>query len=87
MSTSPFLLLGLLEDASVHDIKQKWRTLAFKHHPDLGGSVEDFEVYRAAYAEALCIAENRRCATCSGTGRVEKFGAFGSLALPCPDCR
>lgn len=85
--TSPFLILGLLEDASLHDIKMKWRKLAFQHHPDTGGSVEDFEVFRAAYAEALIIAENRRCPSCNGTGKVQKHGTFGSLAVPCPDCR
>lgn len=85
--TSPFVILGLLEDASVHDIKMKWRALAFKHHPDLGGCVEDFEVFRAAYVAALNIAENRLCTNCKGTGKIVKNGTFGSIKLPCPECQ
>ncbi|MFO7850122.1 MAG: DNA-J related domain-containing protein [Spirochaetia bacterium] len=35
-------VLGLQADATVEMVRKKYRTLALKHHPDRGGSAEDF---------------------------------------------
>ena len=34
VSTDPYQILGVSRDASVNEIKQKWKQLAINHHPD-----------------------------------------------------
>ncbi len=41
--------LELQPDCSFDDIKQQYRTLAKKHHPDLGGDAETFKRIKFAY--------------------------------------
>lgn len=41
--------LGINEDASPDDIKQAYRKLASKHHPDKGGDTAMFQKIQAAY--------------------------------------
>ncbi len=46
-ASSPFTVLGLTPEATAAEIKQRWRALAFEHHPDrlVGRGVpEDFVV-------------------------------------------
>ncbi len=42
-------VLGLLPDASVHEIKAAYRKLSKIHHPDKGGDKEDFSKIYEAY--------------------------------------
>ena len=35
VSADPYQILGVSRDASVYEIKQKWKPLAINHHPDL----------------------------------------------------
>lgn len=83
---SPFAILGLNEDATVEQVKGAWRGLARVHHPDAGGKVEEFERYRAAYAEALREAEHRPCPECGGTGKISHTIGFSTVTSPCPRC-
>lgn len=41
--------LELSKDCTFDDIKQQYRILAMKHHPDHGGSVEKFQKIKFAY--------------------------------------
>lgn len=41
--------LDLSPDCTPEEIKQQYRTLAMKHHPDLGGDVERFKRIKFAY--------------------------------------
>ena len=34
VSSDPYQILGVSRDASVHEIKQKWKQLVINHHPD-----------------------------------------------------
>lgn len=43
-------ILGLSRNASQDDIKQAYRKLASKHHPDKGGDTAEFQKIQAAYA-------------------------------------
>lgn len=43
-------VLGLPADATMDLVRKKYRTLAFKHHPDRGGSAEDFRRIEEAMA-------------------------------------
>jgi DnaJ-domain-containing protein 1 len=42
-------VLGLPADATPQQIKQRYRTLAKKHHPDLGGDPRQMQRLSAAY--------------------------------------
>jgi DnaJ-class molecular chaperone len=83
---NPFALLGLLETASVAEVKVRWRELAFRHHPDQGGDPGTFDEMRKAYTQAMQIAENRPCPTCGGKGYILRGGAFGQLREVCKEC-
>lgn len=43
-------VLGLNKNATTDDIKQAYRKLASKHHPDKGGDTADFQKIQEAYA-------------------------------------
>ncbi len=43
------LILGIKSGASKKRLKSAYRKLAMKHHPDKGGSSEDFIILKEAY--------------------------------------
>lgn len=43
-----YKILGISSDATSEEIKKAFRGLAKKHHPDVGGSVEEFEAIERA---------------------------------------
>ena len=47
---NPYQVLGIDENANTATIKEAYRTLARKHHPDRGGDVEKFKEATEAYA-------------------------------------
>ncbi len=51
--------LGVSKNADAKQIKQKYRELARKHHPDRGGNAETFKQINGAY-EVLGDAQKRR---------------------------
>ena len=51
--------LELQPDCSFEDIKHQYRTLAKKHHPDLGGDAEVFKRIKFAY-EVLSDPDRRK---------------------------
>ncbi len=46
-------VLGVEQDAKKGAVVNAYRALAKVHHPDAGGSKEDFQVLRQAYEQAL----------------------------------
>ena len=49
MRSAPYKTLGLQFGASQYDIKKAHRRLAKQHHPDLGGSADNFRKINEAY--------------------------------------
>jgi hypothetical protein len=52
-------VLGVKADANIEDIRNAYRALAKVHHPDAGGSTEDFKRLRGAYDQGLKAADAR----------------------------
>jgi curved DNA-binding protein len=48
---NPWNTLGVSKDASPEDIKQAYRKLAMKYHPDRGGDTKKFQEIQTAYAD------------------------------------
>jgi hypothetical protein len=48
-------VMGVKNDATRSDIRNAYRALVRVHHPDVGGTDEDFKRLRAAYDEALKV--------------------------------
>lgn len=49
----PLTILGVPFGASEDQIKARWRELARKHHPDVGGDADEFKRLSSAYQAAL----------------------------------
>lgn len=82
-----FEILGLQPTATTEQVKQRWRQLASEHHPDRGGSADDFDRYRKAYLLALKDAvEPLVCQECGGTGKIDVQRGFHLVKLPCDRC-
>lgn len=52
-SFDPWAVLGLKRGASQEDIEAQFRNLAKRHHPDVGGSTEEFQKLQRARHDAL----------------------------------
>eukprot|EP01061_Rhynchopus_euleeides_P046963 TRINITY_DN9163_c0_g2_i1.p1 TRINITY_DN9163_c0_g2~~TRINITY_DN9163_c0_g2_i1.p1 ORF type:complete len:242 (+),score=85.07 TRINITY_DN9163_c0_g2_i1:49-726(+) len=50
---SPFVVLGLKEGASNEEVRNSYRKLSMKMHPDKGGSLEDFQ--KIQYAQNIIL--------------------------------
>lgn len=85
MNRTPLEKLGLLSDATVEEIKARWRGLVMTHHPDHGGNLDMFNELRETYRQALEEA-NTSCQTCNGVGKIVQHYGFSSVELICPDC-
>ena len=51
--TSPFEILGLKQGASEQEVKNAYKILAKKCHPDKGGSAEEFKKINEAYTQIM----------------------------------
>lgn len=63
---SPYIILGLNLNASLDEVKERFRALAKLHHPDRGGDAEQFNQIYEAYIK---IVENHK----SGEDVQSKF--------------
>ena len=80
--------LGLNPGCGVAALKEVWRGLASKHHPDKGGDPETFSKLRSMYTAALAeeVILESRCRPCGGTGVVWMGNGFGKMQVTCHDC-
>lgn len=77
---------GVPADATLDQVKARWRELARKHHPDLGGDALEFARVGEQYEAALRELEVRRCGACGGEGTVPSTMGFFTARLLCPTC-
>jgi DnaJ-class molecular chaperone len=82
-----FRLLDLDDTASVETIEARWRELRSTHHPDRGGSADEFDRLLKAYREARAFAQEPAvCPTCKGTGSEQRSSGFQVVNLLCTNC-
>ncbi len=74
-------ILGLSEDATLADIRKRFRELALKYHPDVGGDRERMALISRAYATLLSSAAGVRPRTQVSSASLRKMLAFLS-SLP-----
>ena len=51
---NPYDILGVNNDVTQNELKQVYRTLVLKHHPDKGGDAKTFSDIREAYEKLKC---------------------------------
>ena len=80
--------LGVKPGCGVAALKEVWRGLASKHHPDKGGDSETFSKIRSMYSIVLAeeTALEAICKLCNGTGVVWMGNGFGKMQVTCHDC-
>lgn len=82
-----FETLGLYENATIDQVKQTWRQLAMRHHPDRGGDPAEFDRLRKAYEQALAEAQAPKlCDACNGAGKVQRTHGWSTVSLVCDSC-
>lgn len=67
--------LGVSREATTDDIKKSYRKLAAQHHPDRGGSTEQFQEIQEAYSVLSDPAQRARHD--ASTGTQDPFGGAG----------
>ncbi len=83
-----FKILGLTNQATVVEIKARWRELCQVHHPDREtGDAHRFHEITQAYRLATQEAEARPCVECLGAGFVTRTRGFETVRLACPRCQ
>lgn len=80
-----FQALGLEDDATPAEVKDAWRRLNSRLHPDRGGDAAEHRAARTAYEEALARAEV--CPTCVGKGKIDKQHGWSVMTVVCSYCR
>lgn len=89
--------LGVKRLATAHEIRAAYLTLSKIHHPDTGGSAEEFAKYAEAYkvltTPHLAFAYGSQvdalghsCKACVGTGLARKQKGFSVVHVDCAAC-
>ena len=82
-----FAFFGLDINASLNDIKERYRAHAFSAHPDQGGDAAQFTKLNEAYKSCIEFVRNAPCALCNGTGVFTTISAAMKLTkIPCVKC-
>ncbi len=79
--------LGLEPGATLPQIKEAWRLLASKHHPDHGGDGQVFNTLRQAYNRAAAATYKPSiCDVCKGTAKMKLQRGFSTVDVWCIAC-
>ncbi len=74
-------LLEVDIDATVSELKKRWKELALQHHPDKGGDAAVFTELNAAYRRLIMRAKH--CRYCRDRGYVEVQSGFETIRVTC----
>jgi DnaJ-class molecular chaperone len=97
---SHYAVLGVLQTATVAEIKRAWQAIAGECHPDRTNDGAKHEKFKAAARAYHCLSSpvsraaynvelnlKPKCARCGGVGTVQKQKGFTKrIAVPCPEC-
>lgn len=72
--------LGVAKDATAEEIKQAWRRMSSRAHPDKGGSDEEQQAVNRAY-EVLCDPERRSRYDATGSDGSGKDPDAGAMSI------
>ena len=82
-----FKSLGLEIDSAPQVVKDRWRKLRSKYHPDHGGDAAHFHELSRAYDIAIAAAMRPTpCLACDGSGKRYQKGGFLRMGLVCSRC-
>ena len=83
---NPFDILHLPHDATVTEIKARWKVLAQQYHPDKSGCSDTFFIFKNAKDAAIAIASKpKKCEFCEN-GKLRVVRGFQSTAMRCNRC-
>jgi len=78
----------------VVSLKEEYRRLSKKLHPDAGGDAEEFGAMKDEFQARLKmltsdkpVLRNPRCRVCEGRGRITITNGFNSYMLKCSACK
>lgn len=71
----PYRVLGISPLATLQEVRERYRELAFRTHPDRGGNAERMREVNLAYERILNHQERRRSTILPAGGRVEHRAA------------
>lgn len=83
-------ILELPLKTDIGTLVHQWQQLRSQHHPDKGGTAENFDRLLRAYQTASKgLNQTRPCHLCEGTGQIFKPlpGTFESRHTHCKACR
>lgn len=87
MLKDDFKLLGLPDDATKREVRERYYELARTQHPDAGGDVDRFTELNQAYQRCLTAApEKRKCMVCGGSGELVKQRGLAVTKTQCKRC-
>lgn len=82
-----FELLGVSEDVTLDDLKERFRAISMEKHPDHGGDTAVFQDLLAAYRRLeRVLKQPKSCDDCHGSGKMRVQRGFTSVKIVCTGC-
>lgn len=85
-SREAFKFLGLEPGVTPAEVQAAYKRLAFRAHPDHGGSPEQFEELNQAAKAARDYALSELCHRCHGSCRISTSRGFHTVWQTCQTC-
>lgn len=86
MASEALRALGLLDGATIEEVKAAYRKLARIAHPDNGGDLLAFCQLNTHYLDAAREVTSRPCPDCGGSKKVIVKKGFSTFTTICQRC-